>query len=166
MNINKIFSIYFTVLILFIFSILGFYRFFYEIPKQKEAISFYQQKELNNLNFIFNKNFEKIQNVNYYYSTWDDSYEYLVSKNEYYKTNYNDSMLINLKFNGVIIVDNNYNIVFNKYYDQQLGKSINIKKKIRISHIGEMYPDEGTSISKKGYIYLNGKYMIYSVNKL
>jgi diguanylate cyclase (GGDEF)-like protein len=163
MSINKIFSIYFSILILFIFSILASYRYFYEIPNNTKNLQHYQQKELNNLNFIFEKNFEQIENVNYYYSTWNDSYEYLIHRNEYYTMNYENTMLTSLKMDMIIIADNNYNLIYNKYYDYKLNKSFNINKKITLSHIGEMYPDDQQDkLSKNGYIYINGKYMIYS----
>jgi len=165
MSINKIFLGYFFIIITLVFSILTAYKFFYEIPQQKETIKFHQKQSLIDLSVVLKSNTNDIANLNDYYSTWDASYNYLNSHTPEYLNNFEDSMLKKLKINLIIIADKNYKILYSKYYDAETQLSINMNKKISLNHIGEMYPNIN-KINKQGYVVINGEYFAYSSQQI
>jgi len=106
------------ILMCFVTSLLVSYRYFFTLPTINENIKDYQNRELLSLEIALNREFVFLKTLNYDYSVWDDSYDYMTSfDKDYIESNYVDDTFKSLKIDGVFIYDMNFKQVYGHTFD-------------------------------------------------
>ncbi|WP_082664342.1 sensor domain-containing diguanylate cyclase [Pseudoalteromonas sp. 10-33] len=106
------------ILMCFVTSLLVSYRYFFMLPTINENIKDYQNRELLSLEIALKREFVFLKTLNYDYSVWDESYDYMTSFNkDYIESNYVDDTFKSLKIDGVFIYDMNFKQVYAHTFD-------------------------------------------------
>ena len=125
MSLKKLTIIYSISLVLCIVMVLLGYRQLVEIPKLKQAISLFQQRELSTLYLALQRERDFLATLNYDYAVWDASYQYIEKQDsEFIKENFIDDTFVSLKIDGAFYMDPKLNVVWQKGYDSSKKQAI------------------------------------------
>lgn len=111
--------IFFLIFILFTTAVIS-YRAYIERPQLEKSIITVAQKELQILAFTARKYINSLNSINYDYAVWDQSYDYIESREiSYVEENFLDDTFISLKLDGIFIFNEDLELVFGKGYDHK-----------------------------------------------
>ena len=80
MSLQKFTSVYSICLAMCIVTVLFGYRQLVEIPKLKQEISTFHQRELSTLHLTLQREQDFLATINYDYAVWEDSYHYITQQ--------------------------------------------------------------------------------------
>lgn len=149
MTLRNLSVLYAALLMLSMAGALMGYRYFVDIPNIKLSIDNFHQRELMTLNRALKKEIHFLQTINYDYSVWDDSYEFVNDLNpEFIRSNLIDDTFTSLKIDGIYYYDMHYNMVWGRGYDHLNRESIgftelNLQKNPALRTI---YPNKKNSL--------------------
>jgi diguanylate cyclase (GGDEF)-like protein len=130
----------FFILLLFFAAIVFGYRIFIERPQLELAINKIIDQQLSALSLAGQQELEHLKTVNYDYSVWDDSYDFVQQPSqEYIDANLVDDTFFSLKIDGIIYIDEHFNVIFNKGFAFKSQKPLNFS----FVDFGQ-YPDHKT----------------------
>jgi diguanylate cyclase (GGDEF)-like protein len=127
MSLRKFFFLYSVLLMLVLVGALLTYRALVSIPLLKSNVLAYQQREMSTVFLSFNSQFEFLQAINYDYSVWNDSYDFIKDLSpEFINNNFIADTFISLKIDAVSYVNQQGEVVWNMGFDWEQEKEIDI----------------------------------------
>lgn len=124
-----------AIIMCLVVSLLLGYRYLFSLPVIEKNIQDYQTRELRSIKVALEREFVFFKTLNYDYSVWDDTYDFMNDGNQQYVTsNYGDDTFKSLKIDGVIIYDMNYKQVFKRAYNHIKGKEFALPELDLIKH--------------------------------
>ncbi|MEW6984079.1 diguanylate cyclase [Colwelliaceae bacterium 6471] len=119
--------IFALIFLLFTSAVVG-YRVFIERPQLEATIAQFAQRELVTLSYAAKKIFRALAAINYDYSVWDATYDFIEGKAPaYIKENFPANTFISLEIDGVFIFNQKFELMYAKGYDYKKNKPLNFE---------------------------------------
>jgi len=170
MSLQKFTSVYSICLAMCIVTVLFGYRQLVEIPKLKQEISSFQQRELSTLYLTLQREQDYLATINYDYAVWDDSYRYITQHDpKFINTNFVDDTFISLKIDGALYIDEKFNVVWHKGYDSSKKYSLDFDwvNLLASLNMQQLYPTgQQLLASKTGFIRTKQGAVMFSATQI
>lgn len=118
MNLKNKITLALTLMYLISIGLLIAQRSYFSLPDLQLIQNHSDQNEIERVVKAFEQQVQEISRVNYDYGVWDDTYEYIESRDEEYITsNFVDDTFSSLSLNTILIYDASGELVWGQAYD-------------------------------------------------
>ena len=152
-----------------IVTVLFGYRQLVEIPKLKQEISTFHQRELSTLHLTLQREQVFLATINYDYAVWDDSYHYITQQDpKFIHDNFIDDTFISLKIDGALFIDEKFKVVWHKGYDSNKKHSLDFDwvNLLASLNMQQLYPTQQLLASKTGFIRTKQGAVMFSATQV
>ena len=124
-KIGSLLQVFFICASLITMSIGIGYRYFVEIPREEAVIISLYNKDLLSLRNTFIQYVENIENYNYDYAVWNNTYEYMDNNNnDFIENNFSNETFVNLEIDGVLILNKEFKVIHSQGLNYRTLKPI------------------------------------------
>lgn len=159
-----IISIVSLVLAIIIYFVSYYYFLALAVENENQEVS----SKLNIVEELIKLKINDIDRVNFDWSAWNDTYEFVNNKNQNYKnSNLTDETFENLKMNFLAIIDKNNNLIVSKYYYDGKEQIKNNGHKLENALEGyDYFTNLSDTDNKQGLTKLFGKPILLTSRKI
>ncbi|MBL4827812.1 MAG: diguanylate cyclase [Spongiibacteraceae bacterium] len=115
MTLRNLSVIYSVLIVISLTALLLGYRFFVELPQERQGISRFQEAELQILQATLNKEIKSLEIINFDYATWKSSYQFVSSPSQsFIDENFSIATFQALNLDAVLFIDRDMKVVWGK----------------------------------------------------
>jgi len=170
------FVVLFSVLILDIFAVVLFIRYFYTLPQLQQLEQKSDNKDIHRITSLIQSKIDELALVNYDNAVWNDSYNFIETKNQgFIDDNFVIDTFRSLDINGLYFYDNDGDLVWGQTVTRDTFEVINdpnfqqnktwLAQGLLVSPT-EVIDNNNKPVTHKGIIFIDQKPIMFAATSI